>query len=265
MRVLRLGATGQDVKRWQTFLRGHNPGSKIVTNGTYDDFTTQETRTFQGAHGLDTDGEVGPKTLGTAMTLGFNPLKDDSVDESGPNWPPAPDFAPLVSNPARQALFGKFSYSLVGDGSGEINITDNWESLNIVKCQIPFQNGKTVRMNKLIVPQFVALWKAWESAGLLGKVLTWDGGFVPRFVRGSTTLLSNHSWGTAFDLNSEWNGLGKQGALVDEKGSLRELVPFAYRYGFYWGRWFSRQDAMHFEASRIVDPSTIDVSDLLKK
>jgi hypothetical protein len=47
--------------------------------------------------------------------------------------------------------------------------------------------------------------------------------------------------------------LGKRPALVSEKGSVRELVPIANKYGFYWGGHFnSRPDGMHFEAAKIL-------------
>lgn len=75
---------------------------------------------------------------------------------------------------------------------------------------------------------------------------------MPRFVRGSRTTLSNHSWGTAFDINYAWNCLGALPALRGEKGSVRELVPIAHRHGFYWGGHFSRRDGMHFEVARVL-------------
>ena len=250
MRVLRLGDSGQDVKRWQTFLCGHNPSSVIIANGKFDEYTKQETQTFQTARGLTADGEVGPKTLGTAMTLGFNPLKDESVDEGSPNWPPPPDFSPLVGNAAREAAIGKFAYKRRND-AGEIDILGNWESENIVKVTLPW-NNKVTRFNKKAVKQLVDLWNAWAAAGLLDRVLTFDGGFVPRFVRGSTTNLSNHSWGTAFDINAEWNGLGKEPARKGKKGSVRELVQLANQYGFFWGGHFKkRPDGMHFEIAKL--------------
>ena len=59
--------------------------------------------------------------------------------------------------------------------------------------------------------------------------------FVARFVRGSRTVLSNHAFGSAFDINEKYNSLGSRPTLVGEKGSLRELVPIANRWGFYWG------------------------------
>jgi hypothetical protein len=82
-------------------------------------------------------------------------------------------------------------------------------------------------------------------------VLTWEGSFAPRFVRGSNVTLSNHAWGTAFDINYAWNTLGAQPALRGQKGSVRELVPIANEFGFYWGGHFKgRADGMHFEVAR---------------
>jgi len=96
------------------------------------------------------------------------------------------------------------------------------------------------------------LWSDWENAGLLAHVLTWAGSFVPRFSRGSTSVLSNHSFGSAFDINVAWNQLGVEPALVGQKGSVRELVPIAHQNGFYWGGHFSRGDGMHFEVAKII-------------
>jgi hypothetical protein len=64
------------------------------------------------------------------------------------------------------------------------------------------------------------------------------GGFEPRFVRGSTTTLSNHSFGSAFDINVAFNERGHRPALVGEKGSVRELVPITHKWSFWWGGHF---------------------------
>lgn len=238
---------------WQNFLVGSGIEPTLVATGTFDALTEGATKRWQVAAGLKGDGVVGPQSFSRAMMVGFNPLHDDHADENGQNWPVQPgDIKPLISNESREALFGKFAYKPTGD-VGEIVITDKWEGQNIEKCHIPFNGGKDVRMNKKIIPQFLALWKAWSDASLLNRVLTWDGGFVPRFVRGSRTNLSNHSWGTAFDINAEWNGLGKQGALKGEKGCIRELMVIAPQFGFFNGGWFkSRPDFMHFEVFKII-------------
>jgi hypothetical protein len=109
-----------------------------------------------------------------------------------------------------------------------------------------------VRCHKLIANQLIGLFQALEDRGLMKYILTWDGMFYPRFIRGYYGKLSNHSWGTAFDINVEWNGMGTTPALVGEKGSVRLLVETALDFGFYWGGWFDRKDGMHFECYKII-------------
>ncbi|WP_197507301.1 M15 family metallopeptidase [Mitsuaria sp. 7] len=69
-----------------------------------------------------------------------------------------------------------------------------------------------------------------------------------RNIRGSTTGISNHSWGTAIDLTL--NGvLDKRGDSKVQVG-LTLIAPIFNRHGWYWGAAFRTEDAMHFEASR---------------
>jgi hypothetical protein len=100
--------------------------------------------------------------------------------------------------------------------------------------------------------QLKRLWAAWEAAGLLKFVKTFDGAWVPRTIRLKPTVLSNHAYGTAFDINATWNGLMRVAALVGQEGSVRELVPLANAHGFYWGGHWNydgkgASDGMHFE------------------
>jgi hypothetical protein len=68
-----------------------------------------------------------------------------------------------------------------------------------------------------------------------------------RFVRDSTSAISNHSWGTAIDLKIE-GVLDKRGDGRAQRG-LIAIHPIFNRHGFYWGAAFPTEDAMHFEAS----------------
>lgn len=69
-----------------------------------------------------------------------------------------------------------------------------------------------------------------------------------RNIRGSTTGISNHSWGTAIDLTL--NGvLDRRGDSKVQVG-LTLIAPIFNRHGWYWGAAFRTEDAMHFEASR---------------
>ena len=68
-----------------------------------------------------------------------------------------------------------------------------------------------------------------------------------RFVRGSNTSISNHSWGTAIDLTI--NGvLDKRGNDKTQFG-LTLIAPIFNRHKWYWGAGFPTEDAMHFEVS----------------
>jgi len=265
MRTLYLGLVGDDVTAWQHFLLGTNPYNTIVADGTFSQETKEATKQFQlsvGFLGNDVDGVVGPGTLGKALGLGFNPLSDDRPDESGPNWPPSP--GPGLNFMERVKLFGQFAYvAAPTTGNPEaIKITDDWPKNNIISVTIPqFSKFNVIgrpasdRMvcHKLIGPQLISMFAAWETAGLMPLVLTFGGSWVPRFIRGSRTYLSNHAWGTAFDINVQWNMLGTLPALKGQKGSTRGLVDIAYQHGMYWGGHFQgRPDGMHFECCRII-------------
>lgn len=265
METIRKGSTGPLVQSWEEFLRGHDLFLEEA-NGVFDDATDAATRRYQELHRLTPDGIVGNRTWGQAMLDGFLVVEDTSTDEDGPNWPAAPDDLRPASLGVRQALFGVFKYKPApspGNPEG-ITILDNWSKDHITSVEIPQLVGVRgtapkgrVFFHKNAMPQLVALYTAWEKAGLSHLVLTWAGSWVPRFVRGSRTNLSNHAWGTAFDINVPWNGLRRTPALRGQKGSVRELVPLAAKLGFYWGGWFTRLDGMHFEVSKLLEPDEI--------
>jgi len=77
-----------------------------------------------------------------------------------------------------------------------------------------------------------------------GKLDDW--GYCFRNVRGSTDKLSNHSSGTAVDLNATKHPLGKAGTFPSEKVPM--IRALAKKYGMIWGGDFRhRPDEMHFE------------------
>jgi len=256
MNFLRKGSKGTDVERWQTFLIGQGL-YKGVANGDFEQLTFDATVEFQKRNNLGADGVVGNKSLGLAMQLGMVVLTDTSNEKTSASWPPKPNFNPLYKIEEKQAIFGKFEYKLAtGQPDPDaIEILGNWKEENIVKIEIPqlkkVKGGAPLLFHKKAVPQLLKLWEEWEKAGLLHLVESWFGSFSPRFVRGSRTALSNHAYGTAFDINVPDNLLAHQPALVGQKGSVRELVPIANELGFYWGGHFPRVDGMHFEIAKL--------------
>jgi len=261
--VLRRDMKGPDVKEWQHFLIGRRIDIGVA-DGVFGKKTEDGTKEFQKEQGLDVDGIVGNQTLGEAMKLGFEAVKDPT-DESktGPNFPPPPaNLKALPNTAARQRVFGKFAFKAAPrSGNPEhIIITDDFEVKNIVRVPIPQLVGVRgarpdggVRFHRLAINQLVKLFGDWDRAKLIDRILTFDGDFVPRFIRGSRTELSNHSFGSAFDINAAFNVFGHMPALVGQKGETRDLVAIANENGFFWGGHFKgRKDGMHFEIAKLI-------------
>jgi peptidoglycan hydrolase-like protein with peptidoglycan-binding domain len=258
MDILRRGSEGEDVRRWQDFLLGQ--GLLGLVDGVFGPVTEAATRAFQRRRRLEVDGAVGPLTYAAAFQAGFDVgFTDPLGGTSGTDWPPPPTFAALVSNAERAEIFGRFRFERVTPHRDEVRIRGDWERRNIVTLGVPQLRGVRgtpangrIRVHRKVRDQVRELFATWEREGLLDLVRTWEGGFAPRFVRGSATTLSNHAWGTAFDINAAWNRRGTVPALRSREGSVRELVPFAHDLGFYWGGHFSRRDGMHFEVARVL-------------
>ncbi len=226
MRVLRRGMSGEDVRRWQHFLRGEDGIFDGFADGVFGPATLEGTRLWQRRHGLVDDGIVGLMSFGVAQSLGFNPgFEDDDVSDAGPAWPAPPAFAPLDAA-GREALFGTFSFEPAptpGNQEG-IKILGPWVQENIVTTHIPQlahvtnARGGNIKLHKRAVAPFTRFFADVEAAGLLDRVLTFNGSWVPPFVRGSQTHLSNHAYGSAIDLNAEWNRLATVPALKGKAG-----------------------------------------------
>jgi D-alanyl-D-alanine carboxypeptidase len=71
------------------------------------------------------------------------------------------------------------------------------------------------------------------------------GAVCARFIRGSTTAVSNHSWGSAIDLTLE----GQLDGFADggTQFGLLILAEYFNDEGWYWGAAYNREDSMHFE------------------
>jgi hypothetical protein len=84
-----------------------------------------------------------------------------------------------------------------------------------------------------------------------------DWGYCFRMVRGSTDNLSNHSSGTAIDLNAIKHKLGSFGTFPPEKVPM--LKALAKKYSLTWGGDYrGRKDEMHFEIA--IPPSKVEAA-----
>jgi hypothetical protein len=180
------------------------------------------------------------------------------------------DLTPIVSVPVfalapaeRSRIFGSFTWAAAPtpDNKEAITIAGDWVARNILTIATPQLAPlgiQHVRFHRLGTKQLTGLLDAWSNAGLLTQILAWDGAFVSRLKRGkagssNTADLSNHSWGTAFDINAKWNALGAVPAFRGQPGCVRDLVPIARHFGFFWGGDFrGRIDGMHFELCRLI-------------
>lgn len=259
------GQTGEAITRIQNFLRGEDlyllrvdrsfgPGMEAAVEG------------YQKRHKIAPTGVIDNDLLGRMLSDGLYllgpavreapsiPKPDPTAPKGTPSRPP---FKPLVSNAEREKVFGKFSYrhSPVRGNPERIVVTDNWYGNNMVIIQVPelaeATGGKFTRVacHKLVAWQMQTFWRAMRDRGLLHHVVSYEGCYNPRFIRGSRTTLSNHAWGTALDINAWYNKLGHTPAAPGKQGSVMPLVELAHEYGFYWGGHFSRMDGMHFEVA----------------
>jgi hypothetical protein len=187
-------------------------------------------------------------------------------------WPPKPEFKPPVCRQdavtCRASLpnFGEFDWD---EGKGDaVVIRGSWEKDNIVDVPVPQvqgirlswndqRAGGSIRFHRKAALQLQRLWSAWEGCGLLRRIVDFSGGFNPRYQHNTHpphTAISNHSFGTAFDINVNANPQGKQPARLGEVGCVRDMVEVASQFGFYWGGFFpeERVDGEHFEVARLL-------------
>lgn len=148
--------------------------------------------------------------------------------------------------------FGQFHYR---DASGgRIEIDPQWMAENIVTIKLPGLN-RYVQVHKDAKDNFIQAFKYIESGTatingkkvpLLSLIKTMDGTFVPRHVNWNPARgLSNHSWGTAIDINAanHFRYVDPAREPYDPNYILWEK---AFKpAGFSWGN--SYADAMHYE------------------
>lgn len=246
--MMRIGSKGPEVESLQLWLVGH--GLLTLVDGSYGPKTEQAVRDMQVRVGARADGIVGDATRLAFARAGW--LTEPSAFE----LPPVPNFSPLNSA-GRQRVWGEIIAVPLANGS-DVRITNGWQSTHLTSVIVPqlagvpgAQKDGRIFWHRQAVDSLLGLFSDIEAAGLLPLILSWGGSWVPRFVRGSTTTLSAHSHGTAFDINVAWNQLGAAPAKRGQRGSVVELVPLAANRGYYWGGWLAtRPDGQHFECAR---------------
>ena len=273
-----------EVQRWQYFLRRQGIDQVGAIDADFGLNTEKATKFFQVAQGLSVTGKVNASTLAKAEELGYTIVPDDYYTErAGPDFPKKPKNLSSPDNDSRNASFTCFKFlqrpleqrpdaeAIVQKGSCDGTEPD-WVAAHIVSIEIPqlkFARGFTgkIRCHSRAAPILAGLFKQWEKDDLLHLILSYEGCFVPRYKRNQAppgtgghglkrsadvSALSNHSFGSAFDINFIDNQLGQVPAFCGRRGSTRELVASANAAGVFWGGHFSTQDGMHFEISKVA-------------
>ena len=88
-----------------------------------------------------------------------------------------------------------------------------------------------------------------------------DWGYAFRMTRGSDRVLSNHSSGTAIDLNATKHPLGKSNTFNKDQRNIINLL--ITKYGLAWGgNYKKRKDDMHFEIALNQNQVTNKIKEL---
>jgi peptidoglycan hydrolase-like protein with peptidoglycan-binding domain len=282
VQLLRLGMRGADVALWRRFLRGHGAALPEQPEDLFDEACVAATRGFQIAQGIEVDGKVGEETWRTARRLDAALKPPKPVADPDLPVQPDPPRAPRLTEKRRVQLYTAPADWEVIAGARDpdaVRFTDGWEEANIVRVPVPelagipgARNDGVVRFHRMAAARLQTLFAAWKAAGLMDRVLTFDGGFNARMIRGEPKkdrpgfdprhpkALSNHSFGLAFDINAAMNPLNQPPARRGERGCVYDLLPLAWDHGFFWGGNFgSPLDGMHFEVGD-VPPDVIVVT-----
>lgn len=174
------------------------------------------------------------------------------------------DYPRTLSRAEVESIYGRFRWK--ANGSQFITILGNWVEQNITTVHIPELSGCNtyggkfngrVRWHRKGVEQLQRAWAEIGKQGFCDDVVMWGGSFVPRRMRGASSL-SRHSWGTAFDINPSENPFRGKPAPQGKRGCVLRLVPILEKHGFAWGgRWLGNCDGMHFELAKVIDYDTV--------
>jgi hypothetical protein len=270
-----------EVQRWQFFLLKRGFAQVGTIDGNFGAKTETTTRFFQVGQGIKVTGVLDKATLNAAKALGYTVLPDNYYKaRAKPSWPRKPEGTASPSNRWRNQQFKCFKFTQLDRAhrpdAESIVIScscdgkcDDWVKEYVVDIevkQLRFAAGYPgyVRCHRFAADHITSLFEAWEKADLLHLIVRYEGCFVPRYKRHHSPgeeaqperrsldvdQLSNHSFGSALDMNYAQNEFPGEPALCGHFGSTRELVEPAAALGFYWGGYF--EDGNHFELARLT-------------
>lgn len=256
----------KDVQRRLIELEFMPPFARV--DGIVGPITTAALSDFQEQNDLqNTRGLINSKTLSKIreLTQDFTPLDFDFGSSV------MPTSAPHRSTDWIAETFGRiYMVQRVPDPRNlAVRLIEYDEDVLIKKTfdipELGKKFGSRVRyqlIHEKVGHQFQGFFRDVANAGLMDDILTFNGLNNTRFRVGSpitkrcpgcVEYLSNHTWATAVDLNTQWNGFKQTPAPPGKQGCLYRIVPIAKHWGFNWGgNWKKTKDGMHFEISEVL-------------
>lgn len=239
-------------------------GNLLIVDGIFGKRTLQAVNEYKKINKLDNkgvnEGIVGTTTweylLQDTKKLETIPkITEDAKKES--LYIPTPGYTLSHTN-------GKFGtmYFKTGKKSGAhllIARDPEWEAINLTKIELPpclsgspkIGKVKTLTVNKNVADKWEQVFQKFqENPELLDYVKHIDPGTsYARYITGSTTVPSNHCWGTAIDINASDYPQGKKIDSGDKNHPQVILWEKIFKpLGFSWGNDYqSKPDPMHFE------------------
>lgn len=259
-----VGASGQnrrsDVEIVQRLLlrNGVSPGR---IDGLCGPNTVRAIITFQSRFLSRPDGRVDPN--GTTLRHLNNANQSTNSQGSQPATTPASQLQTLTSlvprpsresiNQGLEAVSNAFMVRTLGQPRESYSTDCQPMTNSVLRRSMVTQSVGPFRVTGLrpaVNSLSAALSQVQQEQPAIYAILGTAGMFCCRYVRGSQTAISNHSWGTAIDF--------KLNGVLDRRGDNRVQIGLTLiasimnQHGWYWGAAFRTEDAMHFEASRLL-------------
>lgn len=224
-----------------------------VKPGTYEAKVTASDgqKTTEKAVSLEVKAKpVQPAKVAAVVTP--SPVNTGAVSR-GTTPAPAPAYNSSYPKLSKvNGYFGQFRYRDIA--GGRIEIDPQWVKENIVTITLPGIN-RQVQVHKNAAEAFITAFTYiengtavinGETVPLTSLIRTMDGTWVPRHIGWNVNRgLSNHSWGTAIDINASDHYRYVDPAKEPHDPNLILWEKAFKPAGFSWGNHYS--DAMHYE------------------
>lgn len=152
-------------------------------------------------------------------------------------------------------LIAKYGNPVTDTAAFEAKWMIQWTVPGDIHAFIP-HIPKIIYLNRDIALKTEVVFRALIAANVHTEIKTWDGCFVVRNQRGSTSI-SSHAFGISFDMNASWNPFKIRKKETDAQWAIvrSQIVKWSPKFlqvwrdaGWFCGAdWNTRIDGMHLE------------------